>query len=127
MNMSKTKPRKPGWFYRWMMAFLGLFDRWLHLSCKSFIQLASEKYERPLEKGEKIRQAMHRGVCSLCRVQEQRMEQLRELAVSIGEEAAVEDADEDVDKAPAVHLSPEAVDRIRQSMDAADRPHSDGE
>ena len=100
-------PRRPGWFYRWMMAFLGLFDRWLHLSCRAFIQLASEKYERPLRRGERMRQAFHRGMCRLCRVQERHMDQLRTLARDVGQEVA---------EIPDVKLSPEATERTRRAM-----------
>ena len=70
--------------YRVMMAFLGLFDRWLHLSCRSFALLASESHERELTRGERFRQAMHRAMCRLCRVQERRLETLRALAQDLG-------------------------------------------
>jgi hypothetical protein len=106
-ELTKPRPRRPGWFYRWMMAFLGLFDRWLHLSCRSFIRLASEKYERPLGLGERMRQAMHRMMCSICSIQEWRMDQLRALAHDVGHHAT--------DDAQA-ELSPEAVERMRKAM-----------
>ena len=90
-----------------MMGFLGLFDRWLRLSCRLFIRLASEKYERPLGVGERMRQAMHRAMCGLCRVQERRMDQLRVLAHEVGGHSAEEGNAE---------LSSDSVERIRRAM-----------
>ena len=87
---TKPRPRRPGWFYRWMMGFMGLFDRWLHLSCRSFIQVVSESYKRPLRPGERIRQAMHRAMCGLCRLHENRMHQLLKLAQETGRTAVGE-------------------------------------
>jgi hypothetical protein len=77
-------PRRPGLFYRVMMAFLGLFDRWLHMSCRSFVQVASESHERKLTRVERFRQAVHRLMCRMCRVQEQRLAQIRTLAQDLG-------------------------------------------
>lgn len=114
-NLTKPHPRRPAWLYRVMMAFLGLFDRWLHLSCRSFIHTASQKYERPLRPGEKVRQSLHRAMCEICRVQEQHMDQLRELSHDIGR------SDEDD---PDVTLSDEATERIRLAMSAAERERS---
>jgi len=110
---TQSHPRRPGWFYRWMMGFMGLFDRWLHLSCRSFIQVVSESYERPLRPGERISQAMHRAMCSLCRLHEKRMHQLRELAQETGRTAVGE-----------VHatLTAEAAERIREAMAETDAP-----
>ena len=111
-NLTKPRPRRPGWFYRVMMAFLGLFDRWLYLSCRSFIHTSSQKYERPLRRGEKIRQSLHRAMCAICRVQEQRMDQIRELARDIGRS---DEADLDAT------LDDEATARIRSAMTATQR------
>jgi hypothetical protein len=110
-------PRRPGLIYRWMMAFIGLFDRWLHLSCRSFIELASEKHERPLRRGERIRQGFHRLICRICRVQERRLDQLRRLAREAAEDDAVLDAE----------LSPAARERIGRAVAAAaERSSSEG-
>lgn len=107
-----ARPRRPGWLYRWMMAFIGLFDRWLHLSCRAFIQLASAKHERPLRTPERARQAVHRAMCGLCRTQERRMDQLRALARELGRGEG---------EAEAAELSPAAVARIREAMDEAEQ------
>jgi len=105
--MNPSAPRRPGLFYRWMMAFIGLFDRWLHLSCRSFVRLASQKYERPLGRGERLRQALHRMMCRICRVQERRMDQLRTVTHELGRDVAA---------SPEVELSAEARERIRQAV-----------
>lgn len=104
-----TKPslRRPGLFYRVMMGFLGLFDRWLALSCRAFIQLASEKYERPLKLGERARRTVHRMMCGICRLQERRMDQLHALAHDVGLHAAEDSGAE---------LSSESVERMRRAM-----------
>jgi hypothetical protein len=109
-ELTRPRPRRPGLFYRVMMGFLGLFDRWLHLSCRSFVRTASEKHERPLRLGERLRQMMHRAMCRICRVQERRMDQLRDLAQEIGR-TAVDEID--------VELTPEATERMRQAMEQA--------
>jgi hypothetical protein len=117
-KLTKPRPRRPGWLYRWMMAFLGLFDRWLHLSCRSFIGLASDKYERPLGWGERLRQTMHRAMCRLCRIQERRMDQLRALAHEVAHQA-----DDDAH----AELSPQALERMRTAMaEASARPGAGG-
>ena len=105
--VSKPRPRRPGIFYRSMMGFIGLFDPWLHLSCRSFIQTASQKYERPLSVGEKLRQTLHRIMCGICRVQEWRLDQLRALALEVGRKAG------DDTKA---ELSSEALHRMHAAM-----------
>ncbi len=116
-NIGNPSPRRPGLVYRMMMSFIGLFDRWLHLSCRSFIQLASEKHERPLSRTERFRQGVHRLMCSICRVQEKRMDQLRSLARDVGRFAAEDSRD---------HLAPDAEARIRQAMiDAAGAERDD--
>ncbi len=79
-HLTRPPQHRLGWFYRWSMAFIGLFDRWLHLSCRAFIQVASEKYDRPLSLVERIRQALHRAMCRVCRIQEQHMDQIHTLA-----------------------------------------------
>ena len=115
---ARRRPHRPGWLYRWMMAWVGLFDRWLHLSCRSFIRRASEQYERPLNLGERLGQALHRAICRLCRLQEQRMGQLRSLAHELGR---------DTSDVPGIELSAEAAERIRRAMAAAaggSTPHS---
>ena len=102
--MSTTASRPP-WFYRFMMSFIGLFDRWLHLSCRSFTQLASEKHERKLSAMERFRQALHRMMCGMCRLAEKRLDRIHSLTHDIGH-----DHQDEV-------LSAEARERIRQAMD----------
>ena len=99
--------RRPALSYRLMMGLMGPFEYWLNLTCKSFIRLASEKYERPLTTGERVRQAIHRVMCGICRVQERRLEQIRALTLEIGR-VSLEDTN--------IQLSPEARDRIRNAL-----------
>ncbi len=79
----------------------------LHMTCKEFIRRASDKYDRPPSLGERFLQAIHRGICVICRIQEGRMDQLRALAREIARQ-------------PHEHgkarLSPETVARIRAAM-----------
>jgi hypothetical protein len=90
-----------------MMGFVGLFERLLFMSCRSFIRLASAKHERPLGMVERIRHAMHKIICRICRAQERHMDQLHALANSLGHHA--------MDESDA-ELSPEAMGRIRQAV-----------
>lgn len=99
--------KRTGWFYRMMMGFIGLFDRWLHLSCRSFTRMASEKHERPLSKGERFRQAIHRLMCRMCRIHERRMDRMHLL---------VREMANDPDHPPHEELSPEARKRIIEAM-----------
>jgi hypothetical protein len=83
----------------------------LHLSRRLFIRLASEKYKRPLMAGERIRQAMHRMMCSLCRIQERRIDQLQILAHEVGGNST---------EGGRAELSSACLERIRKAMaDAA--------
>ncbi|MBI5505175.1 MAG: hypothetical protein HY899_10270 [Deltaproteobacteria bacterium] len=93
--------------HRCIMGFIGLFDRWLHMSCRAFIRLVSEKYERPLSPGERVRHALHWAICRFCRIQERRMAHLRALAHEIGE-----DRPDDGD----AELSADAIEKIRRAM-----------
>ncbi|MBI5490438.1 MAG: hypothetical protein HY905_24095 [Deltaproteobacteria bacterium] len=79
--------RRPGRMYRWMMAFIGLFERWLHLSCRAFSQLASAAIERRLTRGERMRQAVHRTMCGLCRTHERHVHQLHAVAHELAHDA----------------------------------------
>lgn len=104
---TRARPRRPGRCYRAVMGFLGLFDRWLHLSCRAFIRLASEKHERPLTLGERRRQTVHRLMCGICRLQERRMEQLLTLAHDVAHHSGEDSRAE---------LSPESIERMRRAM-----------
>jgi hypothetical protein len=119
MSGSKqSRARRPGWLYRAMMSMVGFFEPILFMSCRAFIRLASQKYERPLWLGERMRQAMHRAVCRICRLQERRMDQLRGLARELGRQA-FEDSQ--------AELSPESLQRLRAAMaEAATHDTPDG-
>lgn len=84
----------------------------LHMTCRQFIQRASEKYERPLGPWERLRQAAHRALCEICRIHEQRMDKLRALTQEIARAAPDQPAGD-------VHLDAEAKARIRAAMDKA--------
>jgi hypothetical protein len=111
---TRTRPRRPGLFYRLMMGFFGLFDRWLHLSCRAFAELASAKLDRRLTRGERFRHSLHRSMCRLCRVHEHRLEQLHALALEAGRASAN-------DEAAPEELSAETRERMREAIRAADR------
>jgi hypothetical protein len=115
-ELQRGPPARLGRTYRWMMMFLGLLDGWLHLSCRSFIKLASEGFDRDLSLRERGLQAMHRVLCGLCRLQERRLRQLRALAHELTR------AEGDL---PPVELSPEAAARIRQALRTATTRPSD--
>jgi hypothetical protein len=115
-EMGRPRMQRPGWLYRWMMGLAGLCEPLLFMSCRSFIQLASARYERPLGRAERVRHAMHRAICRICRIQERRMDQLRALALSLGHHA-MEESD--------ATLSPEAIERMRHALTAA-RPDPGG-
>jgi hypothetical protein len=102
--------REPGRLYRVMMGFVGRYERWVHQSCRTFIQRASASFERPLTPSERIGQATHRLLCSLCRVQERRLSQLGQLAHEVAAEPPA-----------APGLSSEARERIREAMRARQR------
>lgn len=108
---SNLVPRRPGLMYRLMMGLLGRFDRWVHQSCRTFIHRASEAFERPLTGRERLGQAAHRVLCSLCRTQERRLGQLSALAHEVAATGP---------ETPG--LSDEARERIRRAMTA--RPPS---
>jgi hypothetical protein len=106
-EVGRPRPQRPGWLYRWMMGLMGLCERLLFMSCRSFIQLTSARYERPLRSAERMRHAMHRAICRICRIQERRMAQLRTLARGLGQHG--------MDESDAT-LSPEAIARMRHAM-----------
>ena len=109
-RLEAPRPPRPNLLYRMMMSFIGRFDRRLHLSCRSFIRLASEKYERPLGRLERFRQVVHRMMCRICRIQERHMDQLQALTGEIRER---EDG--------AEPLSDMAKQRIQNALEKAAR------
>ncbi len=118
MTGPKRRPPRLGWLYHVMFGFLGLFDRWLRLSCRAFATLASARLERPLRWGEQVSHRLHRGMCHLCRLHEQRLEQVHRLALEVGR------AERDLDldrREPHEELGPEARDRMRAAIRAARR------
>jgi len=84
-----------------------LFEQWLDLTCRSFIHRVSEGFERTLSPLEKLKQTTHRLICSVCRVQERRLAQLRALVSMLGKTSP---------DTPAEQLSTHAVERIREAM-----------
>jgi hypothetical protein len=105
-------PRKPGLARRLFYAFMLAFVQAMHMTCRQFIRRASDKYERSLGPWERLLQAMHRGMCEICRIHEQRMDRLRDLAHEIGHATPEEPVD-------AARLGPEASARIRAAMEKA--------
>jgi hypothetical protein len=122
-DMSGT-PSEPGLMFRLFVHVMVTVQGWLHMTCKHFIRRASDKYERRLGFGERILQALHRGICSICKIQERHMDQLREVARELGQasnDSAELGKPDDPDKHQQARLSPEAVERIRAAMSRADR------
>lgn len=111
-EQNEARPRRPGLFYRLMMGFVGLFDRWLRLSCRAFARLASARRERALTRGERFRHRLHRSMCRICRSHEQHMDQIAALTheVARGHESL-----------PPAELGEVARDRIKMAMRAAER------
>lgn len=103
-----SPPPRSSWLRRAVAAFVGLLERWLSLSCRSFIRRASEALDRPLGPGERVRQTMHRLMCRVCRTQERRMGQLQALARELGT-SALDDG--------RAELSDERAERIRRALD----------
>jgi hypothetical protein len=68
---------------RWLAAM----ENSLAATCRDFIQLASERQDRALTVREKARYWLHRVICSICRKQERRTQQLGRLADSVVERA----------------------------------------
>jgi len=101
------KMRRLPLFHRCVMGFVGLFDRWLQMSCRSFTRLASVRHERPLRGPERLRHTLHWAICRFWRLQDRRMAQLRILAHEIGS---------GLDDDGRAELSAEAVERIRRAM-----------
>lgn len=109
-QQNEPRPRRPGLFYRLMMGLLGLFDRWLHLSCRAFARLASARRERALTRGERFRHALHRSMCRICRNHEQHMEQIAALTREVGG---------GTESLPPAELGEESRERMRIAMRAA--------
>lgn len=78
-NSTPGPAPRPPWLYRAMGAVLGPVERWLNLDCRSFTRLASERLDRPLAFGERVRYRLHRLYCSLCRRHDNRIGRLRQL------------------------------------------------
>jgi hypothetical protein len=74
------RPAKTPRFYRALAAVAGPLEKILGITCRDFTWLASAKLDRPLTLMERSRYFLHRIVCSLCRKQERRMQQLNRLA-----------------------------------------------
>ena len=102
--------RRPGRMYRWMMSFLGLFERFLYLSCRAFAELASAALERRLSRGERMRQAVHRSMCGLCRKHKRHLLNLHAAAHAL---ARADDLPVDT------RFSAERLDRIRKTLGEA--------
>lgn len=90
-----------------MMWLMTPAEKLLQITCRDFIQLASEKTDRPLSATETGRYYLHRMMCRICRNQEKRIHQINHLAG----EAIRECADDE-----AVKLAAEARDRIRERV-----------
>ncbi len=116
-GLIRPRVRRPGWLYRVMTALIGLLAPRLHVSCRAFMRLASEKYERPVRPAERTRQSMHRATCRIRRVQERRMDQPRLLAQDVARHGA-----DDVQAT----LPPESVHRMRRAMTDATQDRPDG-
>jgi hypothetical protein len=90
-----------------MSKLLGPLERWMKLDCRTFTRLASENLDRPLTFGERFRYRLHRIICAICRQQDKRMQQLRDV---------VHEAAQSPVTASQEELPNEARERIRQRV-----------
>ena len=106
-HQPKFRPTPTPKFYRALASVAGPLEKILGITCRDFTQLASTRLDRQLTGGERIRYFLHRLVCSLCRKQERRVQQLNQLAGDVLKRATDE---------PSVKLDDEARARIRESV-----------
>ncbi len=83
------------------------------LSCRQFAELAAVRMDRPLRAREALRFRFHRALCSLCRPLPAQLENLRTLTRC----ACAHDAPP-AEPEPAIELTPEARQRLRDALDA---------
>lgn len=105
-NPNSNPPPRPPWLYRAMNAVLGPLEHWLKLDCRSFTRLASEKLDRPLTSGERLRYRLHRIVCAICRRQDNRLQRLHKVVHQAAQHPAKGQEE----------LPNEARERIRQRV-----------
>lgn len=99
-------PRPPAW-YRWHGVVLGPVEKLLGITCREFTRLASDRLDRRLKPGERLRYWVHRLICDICRRQDRRLRQLNALAG-----AALRGAHQD----STVQLDATVRERIRERL-----------
>lgn len=110
-DRSSWRPKRPGLVYRLMMLVMAPLNLLLGLSCRAFVRLVSDAFERPLTRGERFRRAAHRAMCDVCRVHERRIGTLREVSLLLARST---------DAAAATGLSKEARARLERTLEEAD-------
>lgn len=83
--MNASREQEPGngdptpWFYRTAGVLLAPLERMLGIDCRRFTRLASRRMDGPLGLRERLACFVHRLVCVLCRVQDDRTRRLGEV------------------------------------------------
>jgi hypothetical protein len=106
-SASQTNPPTPSRSYRVMMWMMSPAEKLLQITCRDFIQLASEKTDRPLSATETSRYYLHRMMCRICRRQEKRIQQINHRAGESIRKSANDGS---------VKLAAEARERIRDRV-----------
>jgi hypothetical protein len=110
MNPDSKIPR-PALSYRMMEAVVGPFFKWLGLSCRDAFTLSCDQMDRKLTRGESFRLRTHLVMCGICRHLPKQFQGLRTLIRA----SSCEHHDPD---SPDLFLSPEAKQRIRESLES---------
>lgn len=87
-----------------------LHSLWGTMSCRIFMHLTSDQFERHLHIDERISQKLHRKICETCRTQERHLKQMHELSGEL---------DMHKKQFSDREMSVEAKARIAQAVDAA--------
>ena len=83
---SKHELPPPRLSYRIIEGFLWPLMKLARMSCREFARLASERLDRPLTSGERLRYVFHRILCGVCRPLPRQLEHLRHLSHCCGHE-----------------------------------------
>jgi hypothetical protein len=94
----------------WHKRPMKIVELWLGITCRDFTTLTSAELETPLSTAERLRRAMHRAMCSVCRLHEKRQHQLRALAHELSNHPPDDDAE----------LPHDAKARLRSALEAAE-------
>lgn len=118
MNPRENRPPpQPPLSYRIFEGIFWPLMKVSHLSCRHFARLASERLDRPLSRGEKVRFTFHRIICRVCRSLPKQLENLRHLSRCCKHER-------EAGESAATEISEEAKLQIRNALNK--EVHSNG-